>query len=53
MNYRDLKTGFVTQKSKDGKDLKAQEQQRIQKLLLNVPSVDEIKGKGNNISRGM
>ena len=25
MDYRDLKTGFVTQKSKDGKDLKAQE----------------------------
>ncbi|MBC7406751.1 MAG: DUF4301 family protein [Arcicella sp.] len=25
MKYRDLKTGFVTQKSKDGKDLKAQE----------------------------
>jgi hypothetical protein len=25
MEYRDLKTGFVTQKSKDGKDLKAQE----------------------------
>ena len=25
MEFRDLKTGFVTQKSKDGKDLKAQE----------------------------
>ena len=25
MKYRDLKSGFVTQKSKDGKDLKAQE----------------------------
>ena len=25
MKYRDLKTGFITQKSKDGKDLKAQE----------------------------
>lgn len=25
MDFRDLKTGFVTQKSKDGKDLKAQE----------------------------
>lgn len=25
MEYRDLKTGFVTQKSKDGKELKAQE----------------------------
>jgi hypothetical protein len=25
MDYRDLKTGFVTQKSKDGKELKAQE----------------------------
>jgi hypothetical protein len=24
-HYRDMKTGFITQKSKDGKDLKAQE----------------------------